>query len=158
MTVKTIYIYIYTNKHWVCHPIFPQECSTISIGALSSNSIYIYVLCCKEHSIGAKPIRERHTVHVTHLNQSDFDASHYMRLFNNEAWSPLTEGLLQQWSSASARTSLASRENRETWDRVHRPQDPVGKRANAGVWENCPPDAKAWDRSYHFSLFDSSDV
>ena len=25
-----------TNKHWVCHPIFPQECSTISIGALSS--------------------------------------------------------------------------------------------------------------------------
>ena len=30
------YIYIYTNKHWLCHPIFPQECSTISIGALSS--------------------------------------------------------------------------------------------------------------------------
>ena len=38
------------------------------------------------------------------------------------------------------------------------PQDPVGKRVSAGVWENCPPDAKAWDRSYHFSLSDSSDV
>ena len=59
---------------------------------------------------------------------------------------------------SSARTSLAIRENRETWDRVHRPQVPVGKRVNAGVRENCPPDAKVWDRSYHFSLFDSSDV
>ena len=41
-----MYIYIQTNKHWVCHPIFPQECSTISIGALSSLKVglwYIYV-------------------------------------------------------------------------------------------------------------------
>ena len=35
-----------------------------------------------------------------------------------------------------------------------RPQVPTGRRMNAAFsfgWENCPPEAKAWDHSHGFS-------
>ena len=51
----------------------------------------------------------------------------------------------------SARTSLVSRENQETWDGVHRPQIPErGTRLNAGAWDegNFQPEAKLCDPSY----------